>query len=239
MKTCTGCQEQQPLDQFHRFKYGKDGRAARCKDCARERNRLDHQRRQENRSGRDEVELAQLHPTKTCARCKIEQPRNRFNRFAASKDGVTSECKDCTAVRNRSYRERNREHLLELKRKRYQAYPAGAQEISRAWKESNPERHKFLQRRSHLKNMYGMTPEQYDAMLDMQDGKCAICTQPPGDRLLHIDHDHSCCPGKKSCGRCIRGLLCAACNAKLGWLENYWPTIANFATSRIVKGTSA
>lgn len=38
--------------------------------------------------------------------------------------------------------------------------------------------------------------------------------------LPHIDHNHSCCPGQKTCGKCIRGILCFRCNTVLGLLEN-------------------
>lgn len=69
---------------------------------------------------------------------------------------------------------------------------------------------------------YGITPEQYQAMLDAQGGVCAICGKPETTaqngvvKELGVDHDHRCCPHQGSCGRCIRGLLCARCNAGTG-----------------------
>lgn len=59
-------------------------------------------------------------------------------------------------------------------------------------------------------------------MVDAQDGLCAVCGQPETTvhyrtgkvQRLAVDHDHYCCPGKKSCGRCIRGLLCERCNTR-------------------------
>lgn len=63
---------------------------------------------------------------------------------------------------------------------------------------------------------HGISTEQYEAMLAEQDGVCLICKKPPLGRRLHIDHDHSCCPGTWSCGKCVRGLLCNKCNQGLG-----------------------
>jgi hypothetical protein len=69
---------------------------------------------------------------------------------------------------------------------------------------------------------YGITIDQYDAMLASQGGCCAICGGVnPNGNYLSVDHDHSCCPGKSnSCGRCVRALLCSRCNFILGNAED-------------------
>jgi hypothetical protein len=62
---------------------------------------------------------------------------------------------------------------------------------------------------------------QYKQMLDGQGGVCAICGEPPVEgKNLSIDHDHSCCPGRTTCGKCIRGLLCNGCNLGIGYLKD-------------------
>jgi len=58
--------------------------------------------------------------------------------------------------------------------------------------------------------LYGVTPEQYAALLARQEGRCAICQtdQPGGKGSWHVDHDHA------TGG--VRGLLCSQCNLMLG-----------------------
>jgi hypothetical protein len=75
--------------------------------------------------------------------------------------------------------------------------------------------------RANLKK-HGLTSEQYDALLAAQGGGCAICkgTTPYGRGRFHIDHDHACCPGQRSCGKCVRGLLCGRCNPGLGAFQD-------------------
>ena len=80
----------------------------------------------------------------------------------------------------------------------------------------NPE----ISLQSNLWYKYRLTLDQYYALLEAQGGCCAICrvatpTDIRTDRF-HVDHDHACCPGKRSCGNCNRGLLCHACNTALG-----------------------
>jgi hypothetical protein len=64
---------------------------------------------------------------------------------------------------------------------------------------------------------YRMTLEEYEVLLEASDGTCYACGALPEEgRSLHVDHDHSCCPGRRSCGKCVRGLLCIRCNWMLG-----------------------
>lgn len=65
-------------------------------------------------------------------------------------------------------------------------------------------------RRGLLKR-YGLTPEAYEALMDVQNRLCAICRRPeaPTKRgMLHVGHCHD-------TGR-VRGLLCGTCNTGLG-----------------------
>jgi hypothetical protein len=70
----------------------------------------------------------------------------------------------------------------------------------------------------HLAETFGITLEEYDQILAGQGGGCAICgkTQEVNGNRLAVDHDHSCCPSTRSCGKCVRGILCRECNRALG-----------------------
>ena len=61
-----------------------------------------------------------------------------------------------------------------------------------------------------MKNMYGITPEDYSRMHDEQLGGCAICGKEIPSTWkegVNIDHDHK--TGE------VRGLLCPGCNKGL------------------------
>lgn len=60
-----------------------------------------------------------------------------------------------------------------------------------------------------MKKKYGLSLEQYEAMLAAQGGVCAVCGEPPADgKRLAVDHDHT-------TGR-VRSLLDDRCNVAIG-----------------------
>lgn len=95
----------------------------------------------------------------------------------------------------------------------YFANKAKATESRRAWQRSNPD-HLWAY---SLRVKYGLTPEDFEAMLKNQRGKCAIpeCgAETPGGRSKrwHVDHDHV--------TGVVRGLLCNSCNVGLGFFDD-------------------
>ena len=66
----------------------------------------------------------------------------------------------------------------------------------------------------HMKKTYGITLEDYNLMLERQNGRCAICNGQEifrGKGKIHnlsVDHCHA--SGK------VRGLLCRNCNQVIG-----------------------
>jgi hypothetical protein len=79
------------------------------------------------------------------------------------------------------------------------------------------DRGKQLQSQANRRALYKISDERVAELLAAQDG-CAICHTwvPGGVGGWHVDHDHACCPGDKSCGKCVRGILCNKHNLAIG-----------------------
>lgn len=98
----------------------------------------------------------------------------------------------------KDYYEVNKERLLVEQRERgkrnYQA---------------KPEAYRVRGRKTRIRS-YGLTPEQFEAMLQAQAGLCLICRRPMSPPA--IDHDHA--------TGAVRGLLCRGCNSALGLFQD-------------------
>lgn len=110
----------------------------------------------------------------------------------------------CKACYLRAVYYANPERERERRRRRY--HERREVKAKNAW--HNPGRERA--RAGYRRKAYGLEPREFEAMLEAQEGRCALCgrlfRQTP-----HVDHNH------KS-GR-LRGLLCSRCNIGLGWVE--------------------
>ena len=68
---------------------------------------------------------------------------------------------------------------------------------------------KNLKKNNKLMFHYKITLDQYNILLESQNGKCAICNNIQIGHPLSVDHDHK---TKK-----VRALLCKKCNSMLGF----------------------
>lgn len=87
---------------------------------------------------------------------------------------------------------------------------------AREWQGKNRRRYLDGANEARRKRLFGISKERYEALLAEQGGGCGICGGQSGKQRFAIDHDHSCCPTERTCGQCVRGLLCHMCNHGLG-----------------------
>lgn len=65
-------------------------------------------------------------------------------------------------------------------------------------------------RGAHIKQRYGLSLDEYDAIFRRQYGRCSICKRR--GQKLYVDHNHA--TGE------VRGLLCRLCNSGIGYLRD-------------------
>lgn len=141
-----------------------------------------------------------------CCKCGQEKTLSQFNKNRSEPTGYQWICRTCQNDLSREYHAANREALN--KRKRENARQVYASQTPEArWAHEIGYRH-------------GMTPAQWQAMRDEQGGLCYLCLRPlpEGAREIVVDHDHRCCPPRRSCRLCRRGLACRNCNTGIGAL---------------------
>src|SRR5919106_489648 len=103
-----------------------------------------------------------------CSRCKNEKPPEDFNLARNFSRGRQYWCRECA-------RDAARERIWE-------------------WRQSlDPKVRARYDRSSNLMRLYGLSLDEYDALVADQGSACAICGEPPvkgrGRRLV-VDHDH-------------------------------------------------
>ncbi len=196
-KLCSRCDTFKALDQFSPHKNGLFGRYSHCRACAAEIGRARYVPKPKPK--RQPVPEGQ----KRCCKCLKAKPVVYFGKDGRKRDGLRSACLACAARESADSQDRNRE---------------ASTKRAREWSRANADK----QRAARLWRLYKITPERFDEILASQGGGCALCghvkTTGRWDRLA-VDHDHACCPGKTSCGQCVRGILCGRCNTGVGLLE--------------------
>lgn len=150
---------------------------------------------------------------KTCPSCKQLLPLEDFYSNQSKKSGHSCYCKKCDRARINAAYLLNPENHRRSAKKRREKNPEKARQACRKWRKNNRKASRGSAREQRLKRYYGISLEQYRAMLTSQKGVCSICggVNPNGYRLC-IDHCHA--TGK------IRGLLCSLCNTALGYLKD-------------------
>lgn len=190
MKLCRICGIERPESDF-----GPSGKAKRCRTCMRDYARDKAERIKQELSG----ELQE----KKCWKCRHVLPIEQFAWKDPRDKGRSQQCLICADPDGL----RRCPRCGETKPKEDFYRKSGG--LSSYCKPCNK-----AVGREWTVGQYGLTPAEYAAAVAAQEGCCAICGQ--WTEVLWIDHDHSCCPGKNTCGRCRRGLLCMKCNGGLG-----------------------
>jgi hypothetical protein len=134
---------------------------------------------------------------RVCIKCKLEKNIEDFAKDSRCSSGRRGKCKKCHTEYMIEYYKKNKDKR-DAKNKMNTKYVA-------PWK------------RHHI------TEEKFETMLNLFNGKCHVCREK---EATSIDHDHSCCSKNRSCGKCVRGILCRGCNTALGSLKENPDTIS-------------
>ena len=150
---------------------------------------------------------------KKCLNCNKEYTGNKISCSRSCSNVLRTGYKfDGTKEEWLTFNKQKRKEYRELWRKNN---PDKVKAYSKTTAQRDPDRKRNLQ----LKYNFGITLEEYETLLQKQNGLCLICKQPetlPAKagkiRNLAVDHCHK--------TNKIRGLLCGACNKGIGLLKD-------------------
>lgn len=166
---------------------------------------------------------------KQCTKCQEYKDVSDFHKYSKGPDGLKQACKVC--VKGYDLEQNDATRLFPRKINSngdIHCRNCGEYFKEEQMKVSNTEgRYKSLSycidcapllKRVRTLKKYNLSLDDYHELLKSQDYSCKICNGKDTSyrKRLSVDHDHNCCPGEGSCGKCIRGLLCHHCNSGLG-----------------------
>lgn len=145
-------------------------------------------------------------PTKQCSLCTETKPLSAYYRNPKGRLGHQARCIECMKTVAKERRERNKARpdnpratmtdeawygaYKERVHAAREARLKAKKERRLALKRSNEEQAQAVARAGSLRRLYNITPEQYDDILAVQQGVCAMCQRPPKNRRLAVEHDH-------------------------------------------------
>ena len=149
---------------------------------------------------------------KTCPKCSTKKSLSEFYPNRSTSDKLDVLCSSCKRQEAREY---GLSHLAE--RKAYHEKWIIANRITlkarrRAHYLAHKKESNLATRKTHIRMKYGITLEEYDAMLSSQKNICLICGTYISGRNAHLDHCHK--------THKLRGFLCNNCNAGLGMFKD-------------------
>ena len=144
--------------------------------------------------------------TKVCTVCGTEKKTSYFYPKKTGKFKVSAACKECDLLAHKKYYKDNRDMVLSKVRERSRGSKKEKAVYDRNYNVVNNTRLLRQKENTRLKRSYKITLEQYFDMLFKQSFRCLGCGKHQSDIewALCIDHDHKCCSGERSCGKCIR-----------------------------------